>query len=282
MSTQLQPQPCPKCGNLSDTFVVIDAGMRSSLQEGGLTGSIPDRVCSSCYEIFTSSVNQGLKLRMEQTLREKNKMIAWKGRVDLIKNARGLMAQKAYSEAAVQYEKYIRVLEVVYNLKKGELTPKVFNNSSRSKELTIIASVYWDLLRIYDTNTRYGDRMQRAALKLADFLQYSPMFPDIMKKAEVFARTCKNQNIMRQFMRNTRAKRGPCFIATAAFAETPEAIELTLLRRFRDQHLRPFAIGRQIIFVYYKVSPPLSRALAHSPTARRLTRSVLSHISRWL
>src|ERR1035437_489749 len=127
MSTQLQPQPCLRCGNLSDSFQAIDAGMRRALQEAGTTGNIPDQVCSTCLESLTGSVNQGLKLRMEQSMREKNKMLVWKNRVHLIKNARILINQKAYSEAAVQYEKYLRVLEVVYNLKKGELSPAVFN-----------------------------------------------------------------------------------------------------------------------------------------------------------
>lgn len=280
--SSLKPQPCPQCANLSDTFVVIDSGMRVALQEGGVSASLPDRVCSSCYEALSGSVNQGLRLRMEQVMREKNKMMAWKSRVNLIKNARALMNQKAYSEAAVQYEKYLRVLEVVYNLKKGELTPAVFNNSSRSKELTIIASVYWDLVRIYDTSPRYGDRMQKAAIKLADFLQFSPMFPDTMKKAEAFARTCKNQAVMKTFLRATRAKRGPCFIATAAFADSPDAMELLLLRRFRDQRLRRHAFGRQMIFVYYKISPPIGRALAHSPRLRRLVRQSLTRLSGWL
>ncbi|NJL25470.1 MAG: hypothetical protein HC902_10050 [Calothrix sp. SM1_5_4] len=160
--SNLQPQPCPNCGALSDNLISIDAGMRVALQEAGAAVSA-NEVCPACFDKLTGSVSQGLKLRMERDAREKNKMLMWKNRVHLIKNARGLMNQKAYSEAAVQYEKYLRVLEVVYNLKKGELSPKVFNNSARSKELTVVASVYWDLLRIYDTNPRYGDRMQMAA-----------------------------------------------------------------------------------------------------------------------
>src|SRR5665213_3615015 len=117
MSTVVQPHACPRCGNLADSFMSIEAGMRLSIQEAGEAGTIPDTVCTSCYESLTSSVSQGMKLRMEQTMREKNKMMVWKNRVHLIKNARSLMNQKAYSEAAVQYEKYLRVLEVVYNLK---------------------------------------------------------------------------------------------------------------------------------------------------------------------
>src|SRR5206468_2310358 len=145
----------PRCRALNDNFISIDAGMRVALSEAGESG-LPDKVCASCFEQLTGSVSQGLKLRMERDVREKNKMLMWKNRVHLIKNARNLMNQKAYSEAAVQYEKYLRVLEVVYTLGKGELTPAVFNNSTRSKELTVVASVYWDLMRIYDTNPRYA------------------------------------------------------------------------------------------------------------------------------
>ena len=215
-------------------------------------------------------------------MREKNKMMVWKNRVHLIKNARSLMNQKAYSEAAVQYEKYLRILEVVYNLKKGELSPAVFNNSSRSKELTVIASVYWDLVRIYDTSPRYGDRMQKAAMKLAEFLQFSPMFPDIMKKAEIFARNAKNQAIMRQFLRATKSKRGPCFVATAVFADEPYAVELTLLRNFRDRRLRPYWLGRQMIYFYYRYSPAVALWLSKRGTASRAIRSMLVRTSRHL
>jgi len=274
MSTVVQPTPCPKCGNLSDNFVSVDPGMRVALQEAGEAANLPDRVCASCFENLTSSVSQGLKLRMEQTMREKNKMMMWKNRVVLIKNARSLMGQKAYSEAAVQYEKYLRVLEVVYNLKKGELSPATFNNSSRSKELTVIASVYWDLVRIYDTSPRYGDRMANAAKKLAEFLQFSPIYPDIVKKAEAFAKTCKNQNVMRQFLRSTKSSRGPCFVASAVYP--PYAPELHRLREFRDSQLRPYWLGRQMIWAYYKMSPPLAVWLRAHPRAASAARALIS------
>jgi hypothetical protein len=272
----VQAAQCPRCGNLADNYVAVDGRLRASVEGGD---SLPEKICVSCYDALTASFSQGTKLRMERDTREKNKMMAWKNRVHLIKNARGLMNQKAYSEAAVQYEKYIRVLEMVYNLKRGELSPAVFNNSSRSKELTLIASVYWDLLRIYDTSPRYGDRMQRAAEKLSQFLQFSPIYPDIVKKAEQFAKTAKNPQVIRSFLRSTRGARGPCFIATAAFADEPYAFELTLLRRFRDQRLRPYRWGRCAIWIYYRVSPAVARALSERPYARRAVRWTLTKIS---
>ena len=234
--------------------------MRVAMQESG-EKAIPEKVCATCFESLSSSVSQGLKLRMEQTMREKNKMMVWKNRVHLIKNARGLMNQKAYSEAAVQYEKYLRVLEVVYNLKKGELSPAVFNNSSRSKELTVIASVYWDLVRIYDTSPRYGDRMQRAAQKLAQFLQFSPIYPDIVKKAEQFAKNGqKSSGYSPISAQHEEPGAGPCFIATAAFAEFPEAGRADFISPVpRSNGCGPL-VGAAIHLVSITVTP---RRLAH-------------------
>lgn len=278
MQSASEPKKCPRCGNLSDKFIGVDSGLKVLLADAGNT-NLPDQVCANCYEQLTSNMSQGLKLRMEQDQREKNKALMWKNRVHLIKSARNLMSQKAYSEAAVQYEKYIRVLEIVFNLKKGELGPAVFNNSSRSKEMTVVASVYWDLMRIYDTNPRYGDRMQASAARLAQFLPFSTIYPDIIKKAEAFSKTAKNPTVVRNFLRATKSHRGPCFIASAAFADSPYAVELHILRDFRDQKLRRSWLGRQAILFYYRHSPPLARAIGRSALAASVARWALTKIA---
>jgi hypothetical protein len=276
-----QATACPKCGTLNDSFVSIDAGMRLALNTGGTT-DVPDQVCASCFEAMAGQVSQGLKLRMERDVREKNKIMMWKNRVHLIKNARNLMTQKAFSEAAVQYEKYLRVLEVVHGTKKGELSPATFNNSTRSKELTVIASVYWDLMRIYDTSPRYGDRMGIAARKCSEFLPFSTIYPDIVKKAEQFSRSAKNPAVMRQFLTLVNSRRGPCFVADAAFSEQPYAVELTVLRNFRDQRLRRTHLGRRIVYSYYKVSPPIARWIGRSQLTSQAARWLITKISGWL
>lgn len=278
MPVENKQQTCPRCGSVSDVFVSIEPGMRIALEEAGEKG-LPEKICGPCFEQLSGSVSQGLKLRMERDVREKNKMMMWKNRVHLIKNARTLMSQKAYAEAAVQYEKYLRVLEMVYSLNKGELTPSVFNNSSRSKELTVVASVYWDLVRIYDTSPRYGERMQKAAAKLSQFLPFSQIYPDVIKKADQFARSAKNPAVIRQFLRSTKASRGPCFVADAAFAATPDAVELFWLREFRDTRLRPHVVGRRLIYLYYALSPRVAHVLRHSPRLSRGTRWALTKIA---
>lgn len=236
-------------------------------------------VCNKCYAELSGAVSQGLKLRVEKEAREKNKLMLWKSRVNLIRQARGLMAQKAYSEAAVAYEKYLRVLEMVYNRRTGELSPEVFNNSKRSKELTVVTSVYWDLMRIYDTSPRYGQRMGMAAAKLVQFLPFSPIYPDVIRKAEAFLRTAKNPGVVRNFLKNSKSGKGRCFVATAVFADG-RAKEVQILRDFRDQRLIPSSAGRRFVHWYYKVSPPVAQWITEHPAVGRCLRPPFRFLAR--
>jgi hypothetical protein len=259
----------------------VDSGMRLVLQESNIadTKSLPAEVCKSCYTQLTNLVSKGAKLRLEQHAREKNKHMLWKSRVNLIKQARQKMTQKAFSEAAVSYEKYIRVLEIAYDLKPGMLSPSVFGNSSKSKELTVIATTYWDLMRIYDTNPNYRDRMMNAAKKLSEFLPYSPIFPDVIKKAQMFQSSAKNPDIVRSFMKMVKANNPRCFVATAAFG-SPDHEYVLYLRHFRDRRLMTSVTGRMFVRLYYRFSPPLARWLLHREWAKAPARVILRGVAR--
>lgn len=267
---------CPRCGKTVGELKTVETGMRVAL--GAEATTLPGQVCLSCLEDLSRSVSKGYQLRMEQEQREKNKMMMWKGRVNLIKQARNFMLNKSYSDAAVCYEKYLRVLEIVYNKKKGELAPEIFNNSKRSKEMSVIASVYWDLMRIYDTSPRYGNRMSEAAEKLTLFIPFSPLYPDIAKKAETFARTAKNPQVVRSFIRSIKGGRGGCFLATAVYDE--HAIELFYFRKFRDEVLKAHPAGRSFIVLYYRFSPRLANFVRKSEWARSITRTPLGWVAR--
>lgn len=273
---------CPKCGNEAEQLVSIETGMRLALQSTGMAEGLPEAVCGNCLQELSSQMSQGFKLRQEADQRNKNKVMMWKNRVHLIKQARTYMTNKSYSEAAVSYEKYLRILEMVYNLEKGGLNPTVFSNSARSKEMSVIATTYWDLLRIYDTNPGYGERMKVAAEKLALFLPFSPLYPDIVKRAEQFARSAKNPQVVKQFLRSCKASRGPCFVASAVYCDEPWAWELFVFRRFRDEVLRPSPIGRRLIFFYYRYSPALARRLQRAPWARRLFKPLLHALAKFI
>ncbi len=268
-------QQCPSCGNTTENLIKVDTGKKVAL---GLTY---DEVCGSCYEALPSKISQGMKLRAEEEAKQKNKIALWKGRVELIKQARNFMKSRAWSEAAITYEKYIKVLELIYELEPNGLTPEVFSNDTRSKELTLVVTVYWDLLRIYDQSTRTHDRMVNASKKLQAFGPYSGIYPDIVRKAESFVRGAKNPAPIREFLKSANAGRGGCFIATAAF-DHRMAPEVVSLRSFRDETLARTRWGRTLIFCYYRVSPPIARSINRLPFTKPAVRAILRAFLRIL
>jgi cold shock CspA family protein len=69
-----------------------------------------------------------------------------------------------------------------------------------------------------------------------------------------------------------------CFIATAVYGDyySPKVIAL---RRFRDESLRPYAIGRIFIAIYYKISPPIANYVAHRPVLAAAIKPLLNAIA---
>ena len=236
----------------------MEPDLIAKLEAGGEAG-VPAQVCAGCISDLrkTVSSSSGGVLMAQERAKEQHRLQLWKSRVQLIKKARACMSQKLYSDAAIAYEKYLKILDIVFEVKKGEtLRPESFKDSARTTELTVVASVYWDLLRVYDTHEKYQERMNTAAKQLALFVQFTPIYPDIIKKAESFTRTAKHPQVVKQFLKLSNKERPRCFIATSAFG--PSSHEVFQLRCFRDFVLRNSALGRLFVIAYYKTSPRIA------------------------
>jgi hypothetical protein len=189
------------------------------------------------------------------------------------------MTQKMFSDAAVAYEKYIKILEIVFDCKKGEtIQPQMFKESARTSELTVVTSAYWDLIRIYDSNPRYHDRQLLAAQQLAKFVQYTPIFPDVIKRAESFVKVARNPAAVKQFLKLSANERPRCFIATSAFENSLDT-RIIFLRTFRDEILKTHWLGRRLVFFYYKTSPSVAWWLDSHPAWKPLFRLLISPLS---
>lgn len=244
---------CPKCQQDSGALTRIEAGMRLRLSEQGIT-DVPDEVCKNCFQTLNSQISTGATLRREMEMKEQHKAGLYRSRMTMVKNAKVLVGQKHFSEAAIMYEKYLRVLEMAFEVQAGELKPELFSAPSKQQELTVIAGVYWDLLNIYDTSNRYGDRQAKVALKLADFARFTPLFGSIARQAERKIKKSKNPEAYKLFLRESNARRPRCFIAGSAFNDQPD-IAIDLLCAFRELRLRQTPLGRVVIFVYENLSP---------------------------
>lgn len=269
---------CPFCGDNVPGLIPVESGMLLRLQQEAQIGQVPDAVCEGCFKQLSKSISKGAVLRAEQQHKEQNRVMLWRNRVQLVKQAKQHLAQKNYSDAAVSYEKYVRVLEIVYEQKPGELSPALFKNEARAQEMTVIASVYWDLMRIYDTHATYRERQMRAAEKLAEFVRFTPVFPHIIRKAESQARSAKNPDAFNKFLKLSHAKRPRCFIATAAFDGYQDPV-VDALCDFRDHYLKTRLRGRRWIRLYYRHSPGIASFLDRAPALKPATRRLLTWIA---
>ena len=272
--TSFEPHPCARCGNIAKTFIKVDSGMNLRLQESGHKETLPETVCAKCYTELGAFISQGARLRAERVAKDQNRLTLWRSRVNLVRQARLRFEAKALSESAVLYEKYLRVLEIVYDQKSGNLAPEQFNNLARSKELTVIASVYWDLFRIYDTSPRYGDRQVKAGAKLAQFLKFTPGKADIVNQISSFEKVARNPEAVKGLLLAVTSKNAYCFIVTASFQ--PEESEiLDVYTRFRDHILLQRPEGRLFTRFYYRTAPLFANTIAKSSVLKKVSRFVL-------
>lgn len=246
---------CPRCLIAKPALGPIDEGMRQRFSALEGSADLPEAVCKDCLEDIRSMVSINSAALTREVSKEENKAKLWRGRVTLLKRARGAMKKKAYGKACIAYEKYIKSLEVVFDVNEDGLRPELFKERMATRELTLITSAYWDLMRIYDTSEKYRARMYITATKLTQFARVTPILLDIVKKAEVYRKQSKNPDVFKKLVRDLMYDRNACFIATSVFMDAGEWQHVDKLRLFRDQKLMSSTLGRGFVHFYYRYSP---------------------------
>ncbi len=266
---------CPRCSSEVESLVIVDAGFRSRLQLSGQSQVVADEVCNNCYQELGMLLSSPTNLEnTKDKMKEASKLRLWKSRVSLIRKARGQMQKKNFSDAVISYEKYLKILDVIFNTNQETINPEMIKEHGATKELTVIASVYWDLVRIYDSNERYKNRMIQMGNKLAQFARFTPMHVDLMKQAEAYKRKAKNPDVINKILKQMAIKKSRCFIATSAF-ESPYTDEVIFLSFWRDESLMTNPIGQFFVKIYYLFSPHVARILDEISILKPLIRLVL-------
>lgn len=278
--------PCPRCKNQVEDLLKIDVGMKLALEQNRRPESAIVQACPKCYSELSSLVSQGAKLRAQKNSREFSKKLLWKNRVDFLKQARNLMSIRAYTEAAIMYEKYMKSVAIGFECKPTEIRPELFKDPRHRKELTVMSYVLWDLFKIYDTSPKYIDRQKMISQKLIVFAKSnSNIQADLARKLKNYSRSATNKSLTQEALKAIDKNLVRCFIATAAF-DSPLAPEVQILCAFRDQILQRYFLGNLFIETYYRVSPPIARALDRLPQAKPPVRAVLrilaTRLNAWL
>jgi hypothetical protein len=275
----MSDKTCPNCGNATPELLHIDASMKGVLAGDLGMSSVPESVCPKCYSSFGAELAKDAQKKSRRIAKEQHRLNLWRSRVHLIREARDRFSMKDFPGAVVAYEKYFRVLEIIYETKPNEIKVSHFNNSARSKEMVVIASAYWDLMRIYDQSKRFNKRLDQCAEKLGEFLPFTPVYAEISRKIEEYRKVAKNREAFEKVIVLARKSKKRCFIATAAF-ESPDAPPVIILSRFRDQILAKHVWGRVFIQCYYFISPATADLLDLSPRLRGFTRRLLSPLAQ--
>jgi len=200
--------------------------------------------------------DQNSKLSAIEKAELNRKTKIWEMRMSFIKRGHRAMQIKQYGEAAISYEKYLRVLELVFNVEPGKLTPEIFKENSRTSEMSILAGVYWDLVRIYDAGSKNVDRQAKFAAQLAKFAPVTPRFNDIVKQAQEFSKNARHPQNVKKFLSGV-GKASRCFIVSSAY-QSPIHSDVMILRNYRDSVLKQSFLGRKFIYFYYRYSPKVA------------------------
>ncbi len=81
----------------------------------------------------------------------------------------------------------------------------------------------------------------------------------------------------KNFYHDIERKRQGCFIATAAYG-TPLAKEINVLRRFRDSYLVQRDWGKNLVDLYYTLSPPVANLIEKSELFKKVVRTFLQPV----
>ncbi|CAN5475690.1 hypothetical protein BH10ACT6_BH10ACT6_12690 [soil metagenome] len=83
---------------------------------------------------------------------------------------------------------------------------------------------------------------------------------------------------LRRSLAGEPARSGGCFVATAVVYGNYDAVEVRVLRRWRDSYLRATTPGRLLIDLYYALSPALVRAVGGRQWFVVPVRGALNHL----
>lgn len=269
---------CPKCGAEARELVKIDAGMRIALAEGG-GKDVPAEACTNCIGEFSKLVSQGAKLRAQRKAREANQLALWRNRINVLKQGRTYLNQKLFVEAAVELEKYIRILEIVKEVQPGQLRPEHLKSAGKANEIDVFITTVWDLIKIYDINPSYQARLKEKIELLIEFSKHAPSFSRVVRKMVAYSKKAKNKDIFNSLLKRVNAPRSKCFIATAAYG-SPTHPDVLTLTRFRDEILEASAVGRAFISIYYTISPPIAYIIEKNQSLKPVVCTGLNFITQ--
>lgn len=180
----------------------------------------------------------------------------YRARLSHLKSAQGLVKAEKFNQAVEEYNKYLGIMLMYFNITEDQFSPKLFDKEKDLTELFLISHAYWDLAKIYDMTQ---NRLNESVRCLVMFVRFSQGFKYQHANAQIVRKhLLKNKAYNKKAFEETYSKlqvqSKKCYIATLCFGEAhPKTEELRLFKQKISNNQK----GLDFIDWYYRISPLL-------------------------
>ena len=122
-------------------------------------------------------------------------------------------------------------------------------------------------------NYRLRSSSEREKIKQGIYI-IEQKYPKLFKELEI-------KIMYTELLATINKSTGACYIATAVYGSY-DSDEVLVLRRFRDEILKPTKIGRKMVAFYYKYSPYLSKKLKLNSIPSNIIKFILNRFIKFL
>lgn len=162
-----------------------------------------------------------------------------------------------YANAVRKYTEYLEIQAEVHSAKDiYSLVKDSFDSKTQITEMLMISHIYFELARVYDSNSKFKEETKRC---LNQFVAFSTNQPFQVVNSELIRKYLKKSHLnLREDFQNSyqqiyiQSKK--CFVVTHCYGETHEITQD--FRSFKEWML-DFPIGHQFVQKYYAHSPKL-------------------------
>ena len=195
--------------------------------------------------------------------------------IDGLPTAKSLLTAAEHSMQDGNYEKAVGLFNEILTIKP---------NCHEAWWGLYECNTYFD--RYYGYEDKYGNKgpltkakimngtLQKYALRA---VEYAPKDIADNYRSEIKESLDYIDSVRRGNFDKQANKKSGCYIATTVYGSYV-CDEVFALRRFRDECLAKYLVGRWLIRLYYIVSPYLVRKINHSSRIRFLTRNLLDRV----
>lgn len=216
-----------------------------------------------------NQVRRKIESAMEQAEEERHKRLLSR-RLELARNGVAYYQRGQITDAVKAFHSYIRILEELKNVSEGGLMPSCFDLKTELPELMVLSGVYWDLIKIYD-HAQSQEKHKEFLHYLEKYIIFAKGFPYQTLSAETLRKYISNRKgIHMSDFKNAYEIIGDskCFLATSLIDVSSENT-LPTLRKWRDEVMMHYSIGKWFVKGYYQISPRLVGRMNRLPTPVR-------------